>query len=150
MAEEPSPDWDTGPSSLDRLLRRIAACRSLPAIGTSTAPALGPPSAIADESDRVREPTAEVVVTPARIYVTLELPGVSRETLEVTAEGSRLSVHAIGADGRVFHSEMELLHPVEPQAGTATYRNGVLDATIAPRPGHPIPVEKSDLGDRRQ
>src|SRR5947208_6239783 len=144
MAEEPSPDWDTGPSSLDRLLRRIDAYRSLPAIGTSTAPALGPPSAIADESDRVREPTADVVVTPARIYVTLELPGVSRETLEVTAEGSRLSVHAIGADGRVFHSEMELLHPVEPQAVTATYRNGVLDVTLPRRRGHQIRIKKGE------
>ena len=144
MAEEPSPDWDTGPSSLDRLLRRIDAYRSLPAVGTSTAPALGPPSAIADEGDRVREPTAEVVVTPARIYVTLELPGVSRETLEVTAEGSRLSVHAIGADGRVFHSEMELLHPVEPQAVTATYRNGVLDVTLPRRRGHQIRIKKGE------
>src|SRR5436853_6621109 len=116
MAEEPSPDWDTGPSSLDRLLRRIDAYRSLPAIGTSTAPALGPPSAIAEESDRVREPTAEVVVTPARIYVTLELPGVSRETIEVPAEGPRLSVQALGADRRAFHSEMALLPPAAPRA----------------------------------
>src|SRR5437773_12580932 len=100
MADEPSPDWDTGPSSLDRLLRRIDAYRSLPAIGTSTAPALGPPSAIADESDRVREPTAEAVVTPARIYATLARPGGSRETLEVTAGGSRRAAHASGADGR--------------------------------------------------
>src|SRR5690242_10149627 len=107
MAEESSPQWDKRTdSSLDRLLRRIDAHRSLPAIGTSYARALGPPSAIADEGEPVREPTAEVVVTPARIYVTLELPGVSRETLEVTAENSRLSVHAIGADGRVFHSEI--------------------------------------------
>src|SRR5205809_6508775 len=136
MAEEPSPDWDTGPSSLDRLLRRIDAYRSLPAIGTSTAPALGPPSAIADESDRVREPTAEVVVSPARIYVTLEVTGVSRETLEVTAEGSRLSVHAIGADGRGFHSETELLHPAEPQAVTATHRHGVLAVTLPRRQGN--------------
>jgi len=148
MAEESSPDRDTRlPSSLDRLLRRIDAHRSLPAIGTSTTRALGPPSALTDEGDWVREPAAEVVVTPARIYVTLELPGVSRETLEVTAEGSRLSVHAIGADGRAFHSEIELLHPVEPEAVTATYRNGVLDVTLPRRRGHQIRIKRGEPSD---
>src|SRR5467141_4835955 len=128
MAEESSPARDTRlPSSLDRLLRRIDAHRSLPAIGTSTTPALGPPSAIADESDPVREPAAEVVVTPARIYVTLELPGISRETLEVTAEDRHLTVHALAANGKVFHKEMKLAGPIQSDAVTATYRNGVLD-----------------------
>jgi HSP20 family molecular chaperone IbpA len=145
MAEEPSRDWETElPSSLDRLLRRMDAHRSLPAVGLSAARALGPPSAIADERDQAREPAAEVVVTPARIYVTLELPGVSRETLEVTAEDTRLSVHAIGAGGRVFHSEIELFHPVEPEAVTATYRNGVLDVTLPRRRGHRVRIKRGD------
>jgi HSP20 family molecular chaperone IbpA len=145
MSEDSSLDRDTRPSSsLDRLLRRIDAHRSLPATGATTARALGPPSAIADESDPVREPAAEVVVTPARIYVTLELPGVSRETLEVKAENSHLSVHAIGADGRVLHTEIELLHPVEPEAVTATYRNGVLDVTLPRRRGHQIRVKRGE------
>src|SRR5207237_10824445 len=89
------------PSSLDRLLRRIDAHPSLPAIGSSSALALGPPSAIADERGQAREPAAEVVVTPARIYVTLELPGVSRQTLEVTAAGSRLTIIVVVETGRV-------------------------------------------------
>ena len=145
MVEESSHDREPdAPSSLDRLLRRIDAHRSLPEVPGSKAPALGPPSAIADEPDRVREPAAEVVVTPARIYITLELPGVSRETLEVTADNSRLTVHAIGADGRVFHSEIELSHPVEPEAVTATYRNGVLDVTLPRRRGHRVRVKRGE------
>jgi len=145
MAEEPSRDRDIElPSSLDRLLRRIDAHPSLPAIGSSSARALGPPSAIADERGQAREPAAEVVVTPARIYVTLELPGVSRETLEVTADDSRLTIHAIGEDGRVLHSEIELFHPVEPEAVTATYRNGVLDVTLPRRRGHRVRIKRGD------
>ena len=145
MVEESSHKRDQdAPSSLDRLLRRIDAHRSLPGVPGSKAPALGPPSAIADDHDRVREPAAEVVVTPARIYVTLELPGVSRETLEVTADNSRLTVHAIGANGRVFHSEIILSHPVEPEAVTATYRNGVLDVTLPRRRGHRIRVKRGE------
>jgi len=132
------------PSSLDRLLRRIEAHRSLPATGSVSGRALGPPTALAEEGDRVREPAADVVVTPARIYVTVELPGVSRETLEVTAEDQRLSVHAIAANGRVFHSEIALYHPVEPDAVTATYRNGVLDVTLPRRRGHRVRIEKGE------
>ena len=145
MVEEPSRERDPhAPSSLDHLLRRIDAHRSLPAVEASKAPALGPPTPTADENDRVREPAAEIVVTPAKIYVTLELPGVSRETLEVTSEDSRLSVHAIGADGRVFHADIELGHPVEPEAVNATYRNGVLDVTLPRRRGHRVRVQRGE------
>jgi len=45
-----------------------------PVSSASSRPALGPPSAVADESHEVREPSTDVVVTPARIYVTVELP----------------------------------------------------------------------------
>jgi len=76
--------------------------------------------------------------------VTLELPGVSRETLEVTADDSRLTVHAIGEGGRVFHSEIELFHPVEPEAVTATYRNGVLDVTLPRRRGHRVRIKRGE------
>jgi HSP20 family molecular chaperone IbpA len=145
MPDEVPRDRDPAPpSSLDRLLRRIEAHRSLPGSGQAATPALGPPTALTNEGDRVREPVADVVVTPARIYVTVELPGVSRETLEVTAEDQRLSVHAVAEDGRVFHSEIELGHPVEPQAVTATYRNGVLDVTLPRRRGHRVRIKRGD------
>jgi len=145
MVEEPSRERDPdAPSSLDRLLRRIDAHRSLPAVEASKAPALGPPTPTANENDRVREPAAEIVVTPAKIYVTLELPGVSRETLKVTAEDSHLSIHAIGAGGRVFHADIELGHPLEPETVTATYRNGVLDVTLPRRRGHRVRVQRGE------
>ena len=143
MVEEPSRDWDRGPpSSVDRLLRRIDAHRSLPAMGASDVPALGPPSAVADESHGVREPSADVVVTPTRIFVTLELPCASRETLEVSTTNAELTVHALAADGRVLHTEIDLPHPVEPEAVTATYRNGVLDVTLPRRRGHRVRVKR--------
>ncbi|TLZ44606.1 MAG: Hsp20 family protein [Methanobacteriota archaeon] len=145
MSDEVPRDRDsTPPSSLDRLLRRIEAHRSLPGGGQATGRALGPPTALAVEGERAQEPIADVVVTPARIYVTVELPGVSRETLEVTAEDQRLSVHAIAPDGRVFHSEIDLHQPIEPEAVTATYRNGVLDVTLPRRRGHRVRIQKGE------
>jgi HSP20 family protein len=92
----------------------------------------------------VREPLADVVVTPARIYVTLELPGISRETLEVTAEDRHLTVHALAANGKVFHKEMKLAGPIQSDAVTATYRNGVLDVTLPRQRGHQVRVKKGE------
>jgi HSP20 family protein len=125
-------------------LRTIDAHPSLPVSGQPAGRALGPPTALAEEGERSREPVADVEVTPARIYVTLELPGVSRETLEVTAEDGRLTVHAIAADGRVFHLDIGLDRPVEPEAVTATYRNGVLDVTLPRKRGHLVRIRKGD------
>jgi len=145
MTEDSPREWDIEPSSsLDRLLRRLDAHPSLPSIAKPSVRALGPPTALADEGESVREPVADVVVTPARIYVTLELPGISRETLEVTAEDRHLTVHALAANGKVFHKEMKLAGPIQSDAVTATYRNGVLDVTLPRRRGHQVRVKKGE------
>lgn len=137
MVEEPSRERESVvANSFDRLMRRMDAHRSLPAIGDSDTRALGSPTAIADEGLRAREPAADVVVTPAHIFVTLELPGASRETIEVLVGGLGLSVHALTPDGRVFHADIPLSHPTEPDAVKATYRHGVLDLTLPRRHGH--------------
>jgi len=145
MTEDSPREWDIEPpSSLDRLLRRIDAHPILPSIAKPSVRALGPPTALADEGESVREPVADVVVTPARIYVTLELPGISRETLEVTAEDRHLTVHALAANGKVFHKEMKLAGPIQSDAVTATYRNGVLDVTLPRQRGHQVRVKKGE------
>ena len=84
------------------------------------------------------------MVTPARIFVTLELPGASRETIEVLADDARLTVHAIAAERRVFHTEIQLTYPIEPEAVTATYRNGVLDVVLPRRQGHRVRAKRGD------
>lgn len=145
MSDEGSRDRDAHtPDSIEQMMRRIDAHRSLPMVGSYGPPALGPPTAIAQDGPKTRRPVADVVVTPTRIYVTLELPGASRETIEVVADDIRLTVHAIAADGRVFHTEIGLTHPIEPDAVTATYRNGVLDVDLPRRRGHRVRVKRGD------
>ena len=131
MVSEPSNEGERrSPDAIDRIVQRLGAHRSLPAMGGTSPAALGPPSPVADESHLTREFISEVVVDPSSIYVTLELRGASRETLEVTTTQNRLTVHALDAEGRVFHREIELPQPVEPDAANVTYRNGVLDVTL--------------------
>src|SRR5947208_2618189 len=131
MVSEPSGEGEgPSPDAIDRMVRRLGAHRSLPAVGERGPRALGPPSPIADESRLTREPISEVVVDPSSIYVTLELRGAPRETLEVTTTQNRLTVHALDADGRVFHREIALPVPVEPEGANVTYRHAVLDVTL--------------------
>jgi HSP20 family molecular chaperone IbpA len=131
MVSEPSSEGERrSPDAIERIVQRLGAHRSLPAMGGTSPAALGPPSPVADESHLTREPISEVVVDSSSIYVTLELRGASRETLEVTTTPNRLTIHALDAEGRVFHREIELPQPVEPDAANVTYRNGVLDVTL--------------------
>src|SRR2546430_16062093 len=123
MVSEPSSEGERrSPDAIDRIVQRLGAHRSLPAMGGTSPAALGPPSPVADESHLTREPISEVVVDPSSIYVTLELRGASRETLEDTTTPNRLTVHALDADGRGFPSENELPPPAEPGAGNRQNR----------------------------
>src|SRR5437899_12222958 len=131
MVSEPSGEGERpSPDAIDRIVGRLGAHRSLPAGGGTSPAALGPPSPGADESHLTREPVSEVVVDTSSIYVTLELPGASRETLEVTTTQHRLTVHALEAQGRVFHREIELPQPVEPDTVNGTYRSGGCGVTL--------------------
>src|SRR2546425_13196138 len=101
MVSEPSGEGERpSPDAIDCIVTRLCAHRSIPAVGGTSSPALGPPSPVADESHLTREPVSEVVVGPSSIYVTLELRGASRETLEVTMTQNRLTVHALDAERR--------------------------------------------------
>jgi len=141
MVSDSSDEGEGSPGDVDRLLRRLGAHRSLPAVAATRVPVFGPPSAVTDERP-VEAGDVDVVVTPDWIYVTVELPGASRETLEVTTTDTRLTVHALTAAGRVFHRDMDLAHAVEADAVTATYRNGVLDVTLPRRCGHKVRVRR--------
>src|SRR5256886_15423718 len=114
MVSEPSGEGEgRSPDSIERIVGRLGAHRSLPALGGASPLALGPPLPVADESRLTREPTSEDVVDPSWIYITMELRGASLVSLELTTTLHRLTVHARDADGRVFHREIGHTPPVE-------------------------------------
>ena len=66
MVSEPSSEGERrSPDAIDRIVQRLGAHRSLPAMGGTSPAALGPPSPVADESRLIREPISEVVVDPS-------------------------------------------------------------------------------------
>src|SRR5437867_11857179 len=99
MVSEPSGEGERpSPNAIDRIVGRLGAHRSLPAVGATSPAALGPPSPVADESHLTREPVSEVVVDPSSIYVTLELGGSSTESLQVTTSHMHLTMHSLDAN----------------------------------------------------
>ncbi len=132
MADDP----DAGPEGYAKpgphALRQPEYRRALPAPHLSQSPcALAAPSPTVDEAAvRSREPLADVVVSPGRIYVTLEIPGVSKETIDVEATGRHLTITARGPNGFVYLRAVDLPEAVDRKAVHATYHNGVLDITI--------------------
>lgn len=82
-----------------------------------------------------REPLMSVVEEPdgRQAHVTAELPGVELQDIKLTAlqDGLRL---AAASRSRTYESEIELEPGIDPASARATYRNGVLDVTLARRP----------------
>lgn len=134
MDEGLAPEWGLPGNPLDRTLDRIGHCRSLPFPGSRRPPlALRPPSPVIDPSWHVRPPGADVLVTRDRICVSLEIPGASREEIDLEATERAFRVPVRRCDGRVDDREMELPDQVDPRTVEATYRNGVVDITIPRR-----------------
>jgi HSP20 family molecular chaperone IbpA len=92
---------------------------------------LGPPSPEIDASwPATREPPADVVRGSGRLYVTVEIPGISRDTIDIQVRGSHLTIEARGPNGLLSRREVDLPEPVDSDSAQATYRNGVLDIAI--------------------
>ena len=90
-----------------------------------------PPTVSSDE----RTPVAEVSLTSDHVYVTVELPGAPKDALDIEATDCSLRILAPRVGAPTFHVEMELPSRVDPSSAKATYRNGILDVTLARVPG---------------
>lgn len=134
MDEDIAPGWGSPGTPLDRILQRIGYLPSLPLPGRFCyTPALGPPAPEVDASLDRQAPPVDVVLTPRRVYVTIEIPGASREEIDIEATETGLRVQARCPDGAVYDRTIALPDRVDPSAATASYRNGVLDITIPRR-----------------
>lgn len=105
--------------------------------------------ALSDQDDTLRSPSLDVAETDAAYTVTLDLPGVAKEDVELAIDGRRVSVQARARstnekkDGdRLIYSERvasnysrSFLLPAEVIAADADARldNGVLTLTLPKR-----------------
>ncbi|HYM38799.1 MAG TPA: Hsp20/alpha crystallin family protein [Thermoplasmata archaeon] len=131
MNQDADPDRDEVPRAVDRLPGRRHPTHSLPDPRHGTdPPALGPPSPTVEPLAE-RTPAAEVSQTPKHIYVTVELPGAPKDSLDIEATERTLTIDAPRVGAPAFHLEVDLPSAVDPESAKATYRNGILDVTLA-------------------
>ena len=71
--------------------------------------------------------------------VTLDLPGVGREDLSITIEGSIVRIETRAEAKRAFKAAYELPQDIDAEASAAKLENGVLTLTLAKK----VPVSNA-------
>ena len=76
----------------------------------------------------VREPLTDVYVKGDEVYVVVELPGASKDEIELSATESELEIKTTGK--YKYHAIVPLPEKVDPEKATAKYSNGVLEVRL--------------------
>lgn len=96
------------------------------------------------EAVETREPLVDVIEGPDTVSVTVELPGVDKDDIDLTVTERELTIH-VDAEARRYYKTVDLPGAVDPDEVQATYRNGVLDVTLTRTgdggSGRRVPIE---------
>jgi HSP20 family protein len=82
-----------------------------------------------DDSERIREPLADVIEEETIIRVLIELPGVEKKDIDLASTELLLKVRA-RTDNRNYKKEIQLPASVIPESASAKFNNGVLEVTL--------------------
>lgn len=93
--------------------------------------------------DGFRSPIYEQTVNDKEgmLRLVVELPGVEKEDVQISALEDRVSLQAEKADHK-YRTEFTTQSPIDPDSGTASYKNGVLEIVFKLR-------DKNNKGYRR-
>ncbi len=88
-----------------------------------------------------REPLTDIIEDEDTIAITMEIPGVDKRDIKLSARVDALEV-SVDTDRRKYHKILRLPGKVRPETTKATYNNGVLDVTIERADvGEGVPIE---------
>jgi len=76
-----------------------------------------------------REPLVDVVSSGKEVRVIAEMPGVTKEDINVTVNEKSLTI-SVDREDRSYYKELELPGIVDPKGAKSTYNNGILEVTI--------------------
>ena len=76
-----------------------------------------------------REPLTDIMECDDDVAVTVEIPGVEKEDIDLHVEETKLIID-VDAPGRKYNKVVDLPCEVRPDTTKATYKNGVLDISI--------------------
>jgi HSP20 family protein len=83
-----------------------------------------------------REPLTDVVEEGDKVRVTVELPGVEKEDIDLRAEDRYLSI-SVDTERKKFCKRLDLPCDVLSESASAEYRNGVLTVVMDRAPDAP-------------
>jgi len=90
-----------------------------------------------------REPLTDVLDHDKSVSVTVELPGVTKEDIDLNVTNNTLEIVVNNPDRR-YHKTVKLPCSVRSDSASATYNNGILDICIqkldTENSGHKIPI----------
>ena len=76
-----------------------------------------------------REPLTDVNETDSEIAITVELPGVAKEDIDINVTESKVEVK-VETESRNYFKRIDLSHEVQSKSSKATYTNGILDLVL--------------------
>ncbi len=81
------------------------------------------------EISEQREPLTDIIEGKDDVAVTIEIPGVEKQDINLTTNEDTLEVE-VDSFERKYHRVIDLPCDVQPPTTKATYKNGVLDVVI--------------------
>ncbi|MCS7121574.1 MAG: Hsp20/alpha crystallin family protein [Archaeoglobaceae archaeon] len=76
-----------------------------------------------------RKPLVDVIETDDEVQVIAEMPGISKDDIELNATEKSLEIRA-ESESRKYHEVVELPAEVDPDSAKAKYNNGVLEVIL--------------------
>lgn len=76
-----------------------------------------------------REPLTDVMVSDDKVQVIIELPGVSKEDVDLRISNNNLTI-TVDTPRRKFYRKLEMPVKVDPKTAKTKYLNGVLEMSI--------------------
>lgn len=123
-----------GPDGVPQIQPFGSAAKDVPQVDEQAAAALGPAG---------REPLSDLIVGEKDVALTVELPGVEKQDVNLHVAEDAVTVRA--EKGRRYHKRITLPVKVVPASAKATFKNGILDVTLQREtggdPGHKVAIE---------
>ena len=79
--------------------------------------------------DTRREPLTDINETDDQIAITVELPGVNKEDIDINVMEDKVEVN-VKTESRKYFKSIDLSSVVETESSKATYKNGILDLVL--------------------
>jgi HSP20 family protein len=76
-----------------------------------------------------REPLTDIIEGDDDISITVEIPGVNKEEIDLNINDLSLEIN-VNSPNRKYHKSIDLPCSVIPKKSKATYKNGILDINI--------------------